>query len=98
MSIQKIRWSRVYESSEEELTTLLKARKIKAIRLSAEAGSQHLQRVANGETTIWCAEGSMVVRTDTTTTPLQPGDALRLDTTTDYELRPGISGYVCYIS
>lgn len=98
MSVQKIRWSRVYESSEEELIVLLKNRKINAERFAAHADSDQLQYTTDKETVIWCAEGSMSIRTPATSTSLQPGDAIRIDAQTTYDLHPGISGYVYYVS
>ena len=98
MHIQKFRWSRVYESSEEELTTLFKARNITAERIEADAASDPTEHRTQQESTLWCGEGSMTVRTDSTSTPLQPGDALRIPANTMYSLLPGISGYICYVS
>lgn len=98
MSVQKIRWSRVYESSEEELTVLLKARNIEATRVVGEASSQQLQQVSKLDITIWCAEGSLSLRTESTSTSLQPGDAIRIGAQTTYDLHAGIAGYVCYVS
>ncbi|MDB5170212.1 MAG: hypothetical protein JWN82_608 [Candidatus Saccharibacteria bacterium] len=98
MNVQKFRWSRVYESSEEELTALLQARNIKATRIAAEASSEQPQPATKRDTTIWCAEGSLVVHTSSTSTSLQPGDAVRIGADTGYDLNAGISGYVCYVS
>ncbi len=98
MSVQKYRWSRVYESSEEELIVLLQQRNITAQRVSVEAGSDQSELVTAKDTVIWCAEGSLAVRTDNTSTSLQPGDALRVSAQTACELHPGISGYVYYLS
>lgn len=98
MSIQKIRWSRVYESAEEELMAFLQSRNLHAARISAEASSEQVQRTAEQGAAIWCAEGSLSVRTGSTTTSLQPGDALRFSAETTYDLHPGISGYVCYVT
>ena len=98
MAIQKIRWSRVYESSEEELLVLLKSRNIQAKRVDGEAGSQQPEQTTQKSLTIWCAEGSLAVRTPSTSTSLQPGDAIRIDAQTPYELHAGISGYVYYQS
>jgi quercetin dioxygenase-like cupin family protein len=98
MSIRKIRWSKVYESTEEELHGFLAARNIQAERIAGEAMTEQAQQQAEHNITIWCAEGSLSVRTGSTSTSLQPGDALQIDAGTSYDLRAGISGYVCYIS
>ncbi|CAN5121607.1 hypothetical protein BH09PAT3_BH09PAT3_6000 [soil metagenome] len=96
MTLQKFRWSKVYESSEEELTTLLEKRKITAERIAAETSDIPVSQTHDKDSTVWCAEGSLAVRTDNNTTALQPGDALQIPANTVYELRPGITGYVCY--
>jgi mannose-6-phosphate isomerase class I len=98
MSIKKIRWSRVYESSEEELTNHLQSRNIQATRTVAEASNDQIQQISDHDFTIWCAEGSLTVRIGTTGISLQPGDALHIDASTTYDLHAGITGYVCYIS
>jgi mannose-6-phosphate isomerase class I len=96
MSMQKSRWSKVYESSEEELLDFLRQRNVHAERIAVEAMSEPTQQSADLETTIWCAEGSFTLSGDSTTISVQPGDAVRIDADTTYSLRPGISGYVCY--
>lgn len=98
MMIQKFRWSKVYESSEEELKQLLQARRIEAQCITGMAESQQLQLVSDKESTLWCAEGSLMVRTENTTTPLQAGDGLRLVAGTTYDVHAGIAGYVYYVS
>jgi quercetin dioxygenase-like cupin family protein len=95
---KKFRWSKVYESSEEELTTLLQSRNIQATQIVGEAGSEPVQHNYEQDSTIWCAEGSLTVTTGTERISLQPGDALRLAAQAQYSLQPGISGYVCYLS
>ena len=77
---------------------LLDNRGIKAQRVVGEAGSPPVQHTAKRDSSIWCAEGSLAIRTDSTTTPLQPGDAARIDAGTEYEVHAGISGYVYYLS
>jgi len=98
MNLQKFRWSRVYESSEEELVMLLRARNIKSKRVVAHAGSAPTEQHSDRSITIWCGEGSLEVRTDSTSISLQPGDGIRIDTDTAYSLHPGIAGYTCYLT
>jgi len=98
MSMRKFRWSRVYESSEEELLGLLSSRKITAKRIAAHADAEPTDQTAKGSLCIWCAEGSLTVRTESTSTPMQPGDALTIEAGASYSLQPGISGYVYYLS
>jgi mannose-6-phosphate isomerase class I len=98
MSNSKIRWSKVYESSEEELTEFLQSRKLEARRIAAEESSTQLQQVSERALTLWCAEGSLTVRQGSSSWSIQPGDAIRLDAAVPYDLVAGMTGYVCYIT
>jgi hypothetical protein len=98
MSLRKFRWSQVYESSEEELIALLQARKIDSERIHALAGEEQPRQRAEGKTTIWCAEGSLVIKDGSTSTSLQPGDALGLDANTMYSVLPGIADCAYYLT
>ncbi len=98
MSNKRFRWSKVYESSEEELMAYLQSRNLQAQRIvSEEFGIKSGQNSAV-DFTIWCAEGSLTVRQDTTTTSLQPGDAINMRANLPYDIRAGLTGYVCYIA
>lgn len=96
--LRKFRWSKVYESSEEELTTLLRARGITAVHATQPAFDRSTPQPANKDTTVWCAEGSLSVYVNEETISLQPGDALRIPANLPYRLDAGISGYSCYTS
>lgn len=98
MSISKFRWSKVYESSEEELLEYLASKGIRATRFTAELGSEPVHYTNTSDAIILCAEGSLGVRTDSANISLQPGDAVRIDAETSYDLHAGISGYVCYVT
>jgi hypothetical protein len=100
MGFKKFRWSKVYESSEEELIALLQARNIHSQRLYAEASSTQTQQHTDSATTVWCAEGSLVVEVEATpiSVSLQPGDALRLEANTSYSIHPGIADCVYYLT
>ena len=92
----KFRWSKVYESSEEELLDFLDSRKLKAERWAA--GEFHAFGTQQFDTpmTIWCAEGSLSLRIKGDNVSLQPGDAVQLPANVEYEMDAGISGCVCY--
>lgn len=95
MSFKKFRWSQVYESSEEELIDLLEARNLEAERIHAVTeADQHTESII----TIWCAEGSLKIKTESTTVSLQPGDALRLEANTTYSVHPGIADCVYFLT
>jgi mannose-6-phosphate isomerase class I len=98
MSFKKFRWSRVYESSEEELVALLQARNIDFQRVHAEADAEQLEQYTKSAATIWCAEGSLMAKTESTGISLQPGDALRLEANTTYSIQPGIADCTYYIT
>jgi mannose-6-phosphate isomerase class I len=97
MQPKKSRWSKVYESSEEELVEFLASRKITAQRLSlTEFETATLP--AGSSQALWCAEGSMTVRVTGAKISLQPGDSVQLPNSTEIELLAGISGCVYYES
>lgn len=98
MSLKKFRWSRVYESSEEELIRLLHTRNIDSERIHIEAEARQIEKYTENVSTIWCAEGSLVVKTSSISTSLQPGDALSLGAGTRYSVKPGIAGCAYYLT
>jgi mannose-6-phosphate isomerase class I len=98
MIIRKYRWSKVYESSEEELVAVLQSHKIEGSRRHIDAGDEPTKQHTRGPTTIWCAEGSVTIETKSNNTSLQPGDALLIDANTTYSVRPGITGCAYYLS
>jgi len=98
MRSRKTRWSKVYESSEEELIAFLESRKLVARRDTAEELSVKSQQISTSDVTFWCAEGSLTIRQDSTSVSLQPGDALTINANVPYDVRAGITGYVCYIT
>lgn len=98
MSIRKFRWSKVYESAEEELETYLEKRHITAHRWTAEPGEEIPSRPLAHPTTIWCAEGTVICTINEKTYSLQPGDALELPANTAFQGVAGFGGCVCYES
>jgi quercetin dioxygenase-like cupin family protein len=98
MGFKKFRWSKVYESSEEELIALLQARNIHSQRLYAEASSTQTEQHTDSTITIWCAEGSLVVEAGSTSVSLQPGDALHIEANISYLAHPGIANCVYYLT
>lgn len=98
MSYKKFRWSNVYESQEEELVTFLQARNITGERIHAEAGVGQVAQRANGDTRIWCAEGSLVLKIGSTNVSLQAGDAIRINGGAAYTVHPGITNCAYYLT
>lgn len=96
MDLQKFRWSRVYESSEEELETYLHSKNIQAERWEADMLHDFGGQVFDQDTIIFCAEGGLVFEIDKQKISLQPGDALRIPANYAFAARAGLSGCVCY--
>jgi len=98
MQLRKYRWSRHYESAEEELFDFLKVRNIQAERQDIEAGDSIAPRAHDRDVQIFCAEGSVSLRAGGKVFSLQPGDSLDLPANTIYEATAGMTGVVYYES
>jgi hypothetical protein len=98
MSYKKFRWSKVYESSEEELIDFLHARNIDSSRVHMDAGTEQLNLHTDAATTIWCAEGSLAIKAESFSVSLQPGDALRLDDAIVYSTYSGLTDCGYYLT
>jgi len=96
LKLRKFRWSKVYESSEEELREFLLARQIESQHWTAEAFQEFGERQLEQAMTLWCAEGSLTARVDGTTVSLQPGDAVAIPPAVSYSLKAGMAGCICY--
>lgn len=97
MIIQKFRWSKVYESSEEELIDLLDAMGVYAERRAFDEFETANLTSPSQENRLWCAEGSMVIKHGPEQISVQPGDGLVIPANTDYELDAGIAGCAIYL-
>ena len=100
MQLRKYRWSRDYESAEEELEQLFAHKKIQAERWHADEFQELPGQTLPHDRQLWCAEGSIVY---TVHAPdgdkrfsLQPGDALDLPAGTRHSAVAGFTGAVCY--
>jgi hypothetical protein len=96
MKLQKFRWSKVYESQEEELLDFLKARGVTAERSVVDEFEVFGPRDISRPTTLWCAEGSASFVLDVSTISMQAGDAIHIPADTKLVVRAGMSGCVCY--
>src|ERR1700742_4472074 len=76
MQIRKSRWSRVYESAEEELVELLARKRISARRWTAEEGEEIGPNLSPADMRLWCAEGQLTCTVEGKPYSLQPGDEL----------------------
>jgi len=96
MQVRKYRWSKHYESAEEELINLLAAKHIDAERWAADEMEIFDPHVHAEDHHIWCAEGSIIFTIDNQRISIQPGDTLDIPANTFHEAVAGISGCVCY--
>ncbi len=97
MQLQKFRWSKVYESSEEELTDFLESRNIIAERYAVDE-FEEFSGSFEYDVTFWCAEGSFKMQINEINYSMQPGDALRIPANNAYQATAGISGCSWYVS
>lgn len=96
MSIRKFRWSKDYESAEEELLNIFKARNIEAKRVVEDPELDLSQQLSNLPVRLWCAEGSFYVITPEQTISMQPGDAIDITIGTQYQIHTGLTGCIYY--
>ncbi len=96
MQPRKTRWSKVYESSEEELVAFLQARNVTATRWTTDEFEQSAERTLVATTDIYLAEGSASLIANGKNYSMQPGDAINLPATTTLAISAGMSGCVCY--
>lgn len=98
MQVRKYRWSRVYESAEEELVAFLAQRNIQAERWEAEDGDTVADKAYAVDTQLWCAEGQIICSIDGKSYSLQPGDVLDIPAHVTCSFRLSFGGCVCYES
>lgn len=98
MSLTKSRWSKVYESSEEELINLLHNRNITTERVVGDEFSDSTISGAAESGKIWCAEGSFTAVLGDQAVSMQPGDLLQFPAGAVIGIRAGISGFVYYLA
>lgn len=96
MILQKSRWSRHYESSEEELLARIESSRISTERWAATEYEVFVDKLILKDTTLWCVEGSMTFKVINREIVLQAGDRLDIPAHTSYQAIAGLSGAVCY--
>lgn len=96
MQLKKYRWSKDYESSEEELTQIFVTKNINAERWHGDEYQEYPVHSHDYDTRIWCAEGSIKFEIGDKRFSLQPGDTLDLPAYTPHAATAGLSGCVCY--
>lgn len=98
MQLRKYRWSRVYESAEEELLAILRTNDITYNRWEGEPGEIYPAHAHDYDKTLWCSEGSIIFDVNGKRISMQPGDTLDLPANTIHSAVAGHSGCVCYES
>lgn len=96
MELRKYRWSRDYESAEEELVGLIAARGLAAQRWHAEGDHVFEPHVHDYDKKLWCVEGSIIFTIGSKTFSLQAGDAFDIPAQTMHQATVGFMGTVCY--
>jgi hypothetical protein len=97
MPVRKFRWSKDYESAEEELIHLLDRKSIHATRIHVEP-HEKISIPITHSIHIWCAEGSFTLNINTVHFSMQPGDALDIPDRVDVSGQSGMTGCAFYIS
>lgn len=97
MNPKKYRWSKVYESAEEELLEFLKSRDITAERHDLEAYEEQAIRIGSN-TRIWGVEGTAAFTIDGKRYSMQPGDVLELPAGTECDVSTSLSNFAWYQS
>ena len=96
MKLQKYRWSKVYESSEEELAPILAQLDIQAKRWHLESFEKADKRQLDQDSTVWCVDGAMKLSINDKTFSMQTGDACNIPMGTTVEATGGMFGCACY--
>ncbi len=98
MQLRKYRWSKDYESNEEELQRLFENKQIEAERWTAEEFQTFPAHSHDYHKQLWCAEGSIKITVNDQQFSLQPGDSLDIPAGNEHSAVAGISGCVCYLA
>ncbi|MDZ7744176.1 MAG: hypothetical protein U5K77_00225 [Candidatus Saccharibacteria bacterium] len=96
MKLRKHRWSRAYESAEEELELFLEKHNIQADRWTAEPGEAIPGEASKQDKRLWCAEGTVIYAVNGQDISLQPGDTLDIPAQMYHEAQTGLGGCICY--
>lgn len=96
MTPRKFRWSKDYESAEEELIQLFHAKHIQAKRIHIEP-DEHFSHKLVQPSHLWCAEGSCTISVSGVVISMQPGDALDIPKDTTLDGTGGMTGCAYYL-
>lgn len=96
MNPKKYRWSKVYESAEEELLDFLESRNIAAVRHDIESYDSLTLPLSNEITRIWGVEGNSTFTINGKRISMQPGDALDIPPKATCEITTALSDFAWY--
>lgn len=97
MAPKKYRWSKVYESAEEELLDFLQSRGITAERHGISSYDEQTITTATSMR-IWGVEGNSSFDVDGKRYSMQPGDVLELPAGSTCTITTGLSDFAWYQS
>lgn len=98
MNLKKYRWSKVYESAEEELLDFLQAKQISAHRHDIEAYESYELAPSENIVQLWGVEGTAKINVDGKQYSLQPGDVLDIPPQTPATITTAFSGFAWHQS
>lgn len=96
MPTRKYRWSKVYESSEEELVTLLQQKHIVAARWVLDDDGARVPSFTDTGILLWCAEGQFSCLVNGVRYAIQTGDTLEIAAGSTWEAVARFGGCVVY--
>ncbi len=96
MSVKKFRWSKDYESAEEELIELLERKNITAHRVHVDPHEEMQLTTITLPAQLWLAEGSCTLDIATRHYSMQPGDAIEIPEDIDISGTSGMTGCAYY--
>ncbi len=97
MNPKKYRWSKVYESAEEELIEFLGVRSIGAVRHDIEAYDEQAVAVPTA-IRIWGVEGTAAFMVNDKRFSIQPGDVLEVPAGSTCTVTTSLSNFAWYQS
>lgn len=98
MNPKKYRWSKVYESAEEELIELLRAKRITAERHEVDSYETKELPPRTEVTRLWSVEGTAFAIIDGVRFSMQPGDVLDIPSQKSCIITTAFSPFAWYES
>lgn len=96
MTPKKYRWSKVYESAEEELVDFLASRGITAERHEIDSYDTHTLPKRATMSSIWGVEGTAIFLVNGVRFSIQPGDVLDIPPQAEATITTALSNFAWY--